>query len=383
MIDLIYDCDITMGLPGRDIDDGLALLYLLGCPAIRLLGITSSFGNGSIKEVHACLLSVLEDLGRSDIPAYSGASREGIPPASRGPAPAGGDWRAHSEAARFLADTVRANPAEVSILATGSPTNLLGAYRLHSGFFRDAKHVVLMGGSTEPLVVNGQEMGELNFASDPEAALFTLYAGDPPDTVGAPAVPGRPSPLPAQEADRCPITVISGNLCLQALLAREHFAGFIEEARRKVAKGFIAYLEDKVYPWFSWIERKYGLSGFHAWDATAAAYLTDPQLFDPRRVELRSTLTDLSRGYLRFYELPGIATAGTPAAGMPADTPSQGNNNNAAAGTPEARSPETGDRSPWWINIPSRIRDLPLYWQTLFAGWQSTGTAWPTRQKPK
>ena len=75
MIDLIYDCDITMGLPGRDVDDGLALLYLLGCPEIRLLGITSTFGNSSIREVHPCLLSVLEDLDRGDIPAYPGASR--------------------------------------------------------------------------------------------------------------------------------------------------------------------------------------------------------------------------------------------------------------------------------------------------------------------
>ena len=42
MIDLVYDCDITMGIPGRDVDDGLALLYLLGSTDIRLLGVTKS-----------------------------------------------------------------------------------------------------------------------------------------------------------------------------------------------------------------------------------------------------------------------------------------------------------------------------------------------------
>ena len=31
-VPLILDCDNTMGVPGRDVDDGLALLYLLGSP---------------------------------------------------------------------------------------------------------------------------------------------------------------------------------------------------------------------------------------------------------------------------------------------------------------------------------------------------------------
>ena len=41
----------------------------------------------------------------------------------------GRDGRADSDAARFLAETVHGNPDTVSILATGSPANLLGAYR--------------------------------------------------------------------------------------------------------------------------------------------------------------------------------------------------------------------------------------------------------------
>jgi hypothetical protein len=49
MIDLIYNCDITMGFP--------------------------------------CLLSVLEDLGRGDIPAYRGASRDAFCAVA-----AGTDW---------------------------------------------------------------------------------------------------------------------------------------------------------------------------------------------------------------------------------------------------------------------------------------------------
>ena len=230
MIDLIYDCDITMGLPGRDVDDGLALLYLLGCPEIRLLGITSTFGNSSIREVHPCLLSILEDLGRCDIPAYPGASREAVAAAaSPGCSPDRGEARADSKAARFLAETAGASPGKVSILATGSPTNLLGAFRLYPDFFRDVQQIVFMGGITEPLIINGRMMGELNFASDPEAALYALYAGLPPDSAGDNGLPGQSSGTVSREALRCPVTVISGNLCLQALLSRERFSAFVEQ----------------------------------------------------------------------------------------------------------------------------------------------------------
>jgi purine nucleosidase len=340
MIDLIYDCDITMGLPGRDVDDGLALLYLLGSPHIRLLGVTSTFGNSSIEEVHPCLLSVLEDMGRADIPAYRGISRDAIKAASMSPgAPGGGDPRADSEAARFLAERVRSNPGTVSILATGSPTNMLGAYRLHPGFFRDVKQVVFMGGITEPLIINDREMAELNLASDPDAALYALYAGQPPAAANGSADPARPS-TSVSAPPRCPTTVISGNLCLQAILSRKRFAAFLEESNTESTKGFVAYLEQMILPWFSWIERVYGLSGFHAWDATAALYLTDPQLFEPRNVLLRSTLEDLKRGFLRIAAAPG-------------------------------------DQDTRRIDIPTGIRDLQAYWQTLFEGLQKAGTEWP------
>ena len=34
---IVYDCDLTLGVPGCDVDDGLALMYLLGCPEAELL----------------------------------------------------------------------------------------------------------------------------------------------------------------------------------------------------------------------------------------------------------------------------------------------------------------------------------------------------------
>ena len=48
MKSILFDCDSTLGIPGKPMDDALALLYLLGRPQeAQVLGITCTFGNGS------------------------------------------------------------------------------------------------------------------------------------------------------------------------------------------------------------------------------------------------------------------------------------------------------------------------------------------------
>ena len=70
---VIIDCDNTMGLPGWEVDDGLVLLYLLGRDDIDLLGITNTFGNGSLKDVAKYTEEILSDIGRTDIPRFNGS----------------------------------------------------------------------------------------------------------------------------------------------------------------------------------------------------------------------------------------------------------------------------------------------------------------------
>ena len=66
-----------MGLPRKEIDDGLTLLYLLGRPDIELLSVTTTFGNGTIDEVYPQTVQLLRDLGHSDMPVYAGAGARG------------------------------------------------------------------------------------------------------------------------------------------------------------------------------------------------------------------------------------------------------------------------------------------------------------------
>lgn len=70
---LIMDCDCTMGVPGCDVDDSLALLYVLDCPEAELLGVTCSFGNNTQDTVYRNTKRLLKEWGREDIPVLWGA----------------------------------------------------------------------------------------------------------------------------------------------------------------------------------------------------------------------------------------------------------------------------------------------------------------------
>ena len=57
-----------MGLPNKDVDDGLALMYLIGNSNIDLLGVTTTFGNSHIEDVFQATTKLFNDLNITDIP---------------------------------------------------------------------------------------------------------------------------------------------------------------------------------------------------------------------------------------------------------------------------------------------------------------------------
>src|SRR5688500_14567401 len=65
-IPLLLDTDI-----GTNVDDALALLYLLRQPRCELLGVTTV--SGDVRRRAACAEAVCEDAGRADVPVRPGA----------------------------------------------------------------------------------------------------------------------------------------------------------------------------------------------------------------------------------------------------------------------------------------------------------------------
>lgn len=67
------DTDLAVGIEGRDVDDGLAVLAALRSPELRVVGISTTFGNGELTDVHRLTLELL-DQAQADVPVHRGAA---------------------------------------------------------------------------------------------------------------------------------------------------------------------------------------------------------------------------------------------------------------------------------------------------------------------
>jgi inosine-uridine nucleoside N-ribohydrolase len=246
---VIFDCDNTMGLPTKEIDDGLTLYYLLGREDIDLLGITTTFGNGSIDQVYPQTISLVSGLGRDDLPVILGAGERGQPP---------------TEAAHYLADVAAEYPGEITVLATGPLGNLRGAYELDPEFYHNLKGIACMGGYLSPVRVGRREVGELNLSADPEASYQVLNAP-------------------------CPVTLMNAQICLQAPFRWRDYRklGFWSRETRVLVRNWLV-----IHAIFC------SIPYFYLWDLLPAVYISRPDLFFPNRVTIQSTVADLETGTL-------------------------------------------------------------------------------------
>ncbi len=253
-MNVIFDCDNTFGVPGCDVDDGLALLYLLGSEKTNLLGITNTYGNSDIETVYQATNQMLSEIGKTDIPHLKGCAKVG---------------ETQSDAVDFLIDTVNRYCGDISILATGSLTNLYAAYQQDNDFFSKVNRISLMGGLTETLFLNGTILDELNFSCDPAASFHVL-------------------------AKAAAIGIATGNNCLDAFFSYKGFDQRFKTSSEPIAR----YLYEKTAYWYEYNKKSYGLNGFYNWDVTAAAYLIDPELFISNKTEITPETVSLGTGFL-------------------------------------------------------------------------------------
>ena len=255
---IISDCDNTFGVPGCDLDDGLAIIYSLGTMRCELLGVTTTFGNNAIDVVYPNTVKFMKNIGRSDIPVLSGHENNAE----------------KNEAARFLVDTVALCPGEVSILATGSVTNLYHAWLLDPRFFENVQSLSFMGGITEPLVICGKKLDELNFACNSLAAFNVLTHGNF-------------------------ISIATGNNCLRALFTRERF-----DSLQNCENDFLKWLNQQGQYWFHREREVFGHDGIYKWDVYAAAALLCPEFFDENITVISPDLDSLKSGMLLGQGVP-------------------------------------------------------------------------------
>jgi len=178
-IPILLDTDI-----GSDIDDAVALAYLLKHPECELLGITTVTGQAQQRAQLADALC--RAFGRHDVPIYSGADNPLIIPQKQTDVPqakalAGWDHKKNfpaNEAVDFLRRTIYSHPGKVTLLSIGPLTNIGILFALDPQIPRLLKQHVMMGG----LYSGGLPdygLTEWNTSGDPHATAIVLAAEVP------------------------------------------------------------------------------------------------------------------------------------------------------------------------------------------------------------
>jgi inosine-uridine nucleoside N-ribohydrolase len=175
-VKVILDTDI-----GSDIDDAVALAYLLAQPECELLGITTVTGE-AVKR--AMMASALCKVAGKRVPIFPGVEKPMIILQRQTKAPqaeALSRWPhdrdfPQGQAIEFLKDTIRANPGEVVLLTIGPLTNIGLLFAEDPEIPALLKSLVLMCGVFGKKTPDGAPDSEWNGILDPHATAIVYNA---------------------------------------------------------------------------------------------------------------------------------------------------------------------------------------------------------------
>lgn len=250
---VIYDCDNTMGLKFRDIDDGLTLLYLYKHPNVELLGVTLTFGNDTIEKVIESTENLKENLNLNIQLYYGNANGE--------------DCR-RNNAAKYIVDEVNNYPNEITLLATGSLKNISDAYKLDNNLLKKIRDLVIMGGITEPLIINDKAMNELNMSVSADSSFNVLRNAVKP-------------------------TILTGNTCLSSKLYIDEINSIINSFSNNSM-----YLYENCKDWVKFHSTDYEVDFIIVWDLLTAVYMTNPEIFKTENYAVNIDKENLKSGFI-------------------------------------------------------------------------------------
>ncbi len=241
-VDLIIDTDPALGIHRdgrpRDVDDGLVIIEALNEPRINLLGITITYGNGTLEDG----VQVAGDLVRlknADVMVHPGAR-----------ASMATDGRI-TPAVEFMAETLRTQRCRIA--AIGPLTNLGLLIRHAPDCIANIDEVVIVGGRTRgnPFYIGSDgPVRDFNVENDMPAARLLLESG-------------------------VPVVMAGFELSVQLTVTANDLATI---AARGTAAG--RYLHDKAQAWLEWWTTTFAADdGFHPWDSAALGWFLHPELY--------------------------------------------------------------------------------------------------------
>jgi inosine-uridine nucleoside N-ribohydrolase len=271
---VLFDTD-----PG--VDDAMALAFLHRHPAVRLLGITTVFGNAEVEVTTRNALYLAERFG-IDAPVARGAALPLLRP------PRGAAVEVHGDdglgnlagpiapkrqpeagpAHRLLIDTLRAHPGEVTLVAVGPLTNLALALAEEPAITALVREVVVMGGAfgIHGHGGNVSPVAEANVMCDPHAADAVFTAP-------------------------WPVTIVGLDVTHEVLMDAAAFERLRDEGGEEGA-----FLFEASRHYVEFYRRALGLAGCFVHDASAVARVLAPELFATRRGPVRVVCEGIAFG---------------------------------------------------------------------------------------
>lgn len=152
---VILDTDI-----GDDIDDAYALALLLKSPEVRIIGITTAFGDTQLRA--RLVTRMLKNTGNDDIPVYAGPKTEAKNGLTQKAYALKAPNRSYPDAIHFMAESIRKNPGQITLISIAPLTNIGALIKADPATFSKLKRVVMMGGSVD------RGYGAVNAPPDPE-----------------------------------------------------------------------------------------------------------------------------------------------------------------------------------------------------------------------
>ena len=163
------DTDPAIGVPDRDVDDGVALMQAFGSPELNIRGVSIVFGNAPFDRALPIGRDLAGKFGPSGLVVTAGASSAealGI----------------ETDASRALAAELRRRP--LTVLALGPATNVATVLKNHPDLASRMVRIVAVAGrrpgqkfTTGTTNVLGHR--DFNFELDPEAFRVLLSSGVP------------------------------------------------------------------------------------------------------------------------------------------------------------------------------------------------------------
>ncbi len=263
------------------VDDAMAIIHALRAPELDVVAITTVFGNTDPQTGARNALRLLELSDHPLIPVGIGCAQALMYPQIDSPvqihgADGFGDVSepepdaspVQAPGPQLLIEQILGHDGPTTLLTLGPLSNVAVALRTRPEIVERIDELIVMGGST--LRGNVTPVAEANFFNDPHAAAIVLGAG-------------------------CPVTVVGLNVTHRAVLE----SAWLEQRKDLSKRADFVWRSSRHYQKFfdeTGINSRPGV--IHPHDLVAAAYLTDPDVFDVDSVRANVVTEGTARGQL-------------------------------------------------------------------------------------